>query len=228
MTEPAVSKKLVWDQTGERMYETGTDHGVMYPSDGEGGYEAGVVWNGLTGVSENPEGAEANDLYADNIAYASLRSAEKFKFTIEAYMYPPQFAVCDGTEEPVTGVYLGQQSRKPFGFCYRTKIGSDTHTDADAGYKLHIIYNATAAPSEKSYETINDSPDAITFSWECDSLPVPCTGFKPVSSIVIDSTKVDAEKLGDLEDLLYGTDNTDPELPDPDTVLETLGYTSGD
>ena len=166
------------------------------------------------------------DSVVSAIAYASLRSAEKFKFTVEAYMYPPEFAVCDGTAEPAPGLYLGQQARKPFGFSYRTKIGSDTHTDADAGYKLHIIYNSTAAPSEKSYETVNDSPDAITFSWECDSLPVPCTGYKPVSSITIDSMKVDATKLAALEDLLYGTENTDPHLPTPDEVVALIKVTN--
>lgn len=213
--------KLVWDKTGERFYETGTSHGVLYPQKSDGTYDDGVVWNGLTGVSENPEGAEANDLYADNIKYASLRSAETLKFTIEAYTYPEEFAVCDGTVSPVAGVYLGQQKRTPFGFTYQTLIGNDTASETD-DFKLHIIYNSTASPSEKSYETVNDSPDAITFSWECDATPVPVTGYKPCASITIDSTKCDATKLGALLDMMYGTENTDPILPTPDQVIKMI------
>lgn len=228
--------KIVWDATGERAYETGTDHGVLYPQKGDGTYDAGVAWNGLTAVTESPDGAEPNDLYADNIKYASLRSAETFGGTIEAYTYPDEFGECDGTAAPVAGVYLGQQKRKPFGFVYRTFQG-DGNTLADgADYKLHLWYNCTASPSEKSYETVNDSPDAITFSWEVDTTPVPVTGttFKPVATITIDSTKfvetADKKKLRALEDLLFGTDGdgtsegTAPTLPDPAVVLSTLGY----
>lgn len=228
--------KLVWDATGERAYETGTDHGVLYVQNTDGTYQDGVVWNGLTAVTESPDGAEPNDLYADNIKYASLRSAETFGGTIEAYTYPDEFGECDGTVAPVAGVYLGQQKRKPFGFVYRTLIGNDTASDGDDGYKLHIWYNCTASPSEKSYETVNDSPDAITFSWEVDTTPVPVTGtsFKPVATITVDSTKftttADKTKLEALEDLLFGTDGTggaagtNATLPPPVTVLTTLGY----
>lgn len=217
---------LEWDKTGERYYETGTSHGVLYPMKADGTYDNGVVWNGLTAVTESPEGAEPNDLYADDIKYASLRSAETFGGTIEAYTYPEEFAICDGTASPVTGLYLGQQKRKGFGFSYQSQIGNDTGTDSDDGYKLHIWYNCTASPSEKSYETVNDSPDAITFSWEITTTPVPVniTGsdYKPVSTITIDSTKVDSTKLNTLRGLLYGTDNTEAQLPDPATVISTL------
>jgi len=227
--------KIVWDKSGERLYETGVNHGVLYPMTSSGTYGTGVAWNGLTSVSESPDGAEANDLWADNIKYATLRSTETFGFTIEAYMYPDEFALCDGTASPVDGVYLGQQSRKPFGFVYRTEVGNDTSTEEDDSYKLHIVYNATASPSDKDYETINDSPDAITFSWECDTTPVNVTGYKPVSTIVIDSSKFKesaaAEKLALLESKLFGTDGqgsgtgTDPMLPDPDTVIGILNGT---
>lgn len=228
--------KLQWDKTGERFYELGVDHGVLYPQNDDGTYGTGVVWNGLTGVTESPDGADANDLWADNIKYATLRAAETFGATIEAYTYPDEFAVCDGTAEPVAGVRLGQQKRKPFGFCFRTQTGNDTATEADDGYKLHLIYNATASPSDRSYETINDSPDAITFSWEITTTPVAVEGYKPISTIVVDSTKFTTTeqkaKLTALEDKLYGTnpttaggnDGTDPQLPDPMTVLTTLGY----
>lgn len=230
--------KIVWDATGERAYETGTDQGVLYVQKSDGTYENGVAWNGLTGVTESPDGAEPNDLYADNIKYASLRSAETFGGTIEAFTYPDEFGECDGTAAPVAGVYLGQQKRKPFGFVYRTLVGNDTASDEDDGYKLHIWYNCTASPSEKSYETVNDSPDAITFSWEVDTTPVPVTGttFKPVATITIDSTKfvetADKAKLKALEDMLFGTDGTggtdgsNPTLPTPAVVLSTLGYTA--
>lgn len=210
---------LIWDKTGERYFETGVDHGVLYPQKADGTYDAGVVWNGLTAVTESPDGAEPNDLYADNIKYASLRSAETFGATIEAYTYPEEFSECDGSAAMSTGVYIGQQSRKPFGFSYRTLVGNDTATDSDDGYKLHIIYNATASPSEKNYETVNDSPDAITMSWEIDTTPVPVTGKKPTATITIDSTKCDATKLKALEDILYGTATADAYLPQPDTVL---------
>lgn len=214
--------KLEWDKSGERYLEYGTQKGVLYPQKSDGTYDKGVVWNGLTAVTESPDGAEPNDLYADDIKYASLRSAETFGGTIEAYTYPDEFGVCDGTASPVEGVYLGQQKRQPFGFSYVTQVGNDTATDDDDGYKLHIWYNCTASPSEKNYETVNDSPDAITFSWEIATTPVKVTGYKPISTITIDSTKVDKDKLKALEDKLYGTATEEPTLPDPDSVINLL------
>lgn len=214
---------LVWDKTAERFYETGVDHGVLYVQKANGTYDNGVVWNGLTAVTEKPDGAEPNDLYADNIKYASLRSAETFGATIEAYMYPEEFAQCDGSAAIATGVYIGQQKRKPFGFCYRTLIGNDTASDEDDGYMLHLIYNATASPSEKNHETVNDSPDAITMSWDLDTTPVAFEEhptYKPTATITINSTKCDATKLKTLEDTLYGTANAEPTLPSPDEVIE--------
>lgn len=210
---------LVWDKTGERFFETGVDHGVLYVQNANGTYKPGVVWNGLTAVNENPDGAEPNDLYADNIKYATLRSAETYGATIEAYMYPEEFNQCDGNVAMAEGVYIGQQSRVPFGFCYRTLVGNDTATDTDDGYKLHLVYNATASPSDKDYETVNDSPDAATMSWEITTTPVPVTGKKPTATIVIDSTKCDAQKLQTLLDTLYGTVNSEPTLPSPDDVI---------
>lgn len=226
--------KIVWDATGERRFETGLSHGVLYPY-GTNSYDAGVAWNGLTSVSDSPEGAEASDLWADNIKYGSLRSAETAKGTIEAYTYPEEFAECDGSATPVKGVRLGQQKRKVFGFCYRTVIGNDTNDEA--GYQLHIVYGATASPSEKQYQTINDSPEAMTFSWEYETTPISVDGYKPTATITIDSTTVDSQKLAALELILYGKDATtsggndgvDPRLPLPAEVLTTLGYTaSGD
>lgn len=221
--------KIVWDATGERFYETGVNHGVLYTQKADGTYNNGVAWNGLTAVTESPDGAESTDLWADNIKYASLRSAETFGATIEAYTYPEEFAACDGSAALDDGVYIGQQSRTPFGFCYRTEVGSDTMAaDSDAGYKIHIIYNATASPSEKAYETINDSPDAITFSWEIDTTPIPVTGHKPTATLVIDSTKISAENLALIEDKLYGTDAgtgttaTEPTLLTPDEILDLI------
>lgn len=210
---------LVWDKTGERFFETGVDHGVLYVQNADGTYKPGVVWNGLTAVNENPDGAEPNDLYADNIKYATLRSAETYGATIEAFMYPEEFNQCDGNVAMAEGVYIGQQSRVPFGFCYRTLIGNDTATDTDDGYKLHLVYNATASPSDKDYESVNDSPDAATMSWEITTTPVPVTGKKPTATIVIDSTKCKAQKLQTLLDTLYGTVNSEPTLPDPDDVI---------
>lgn len=218
---------LKWDQTGERFVEFGNKKGVLYPQKADGTYDTGIVWNGLTGVTESPDGAEPNDLYADDIKYASLRSAETFGGTIEAYTYPEEFGACDGTASPATGVYLGQQKRNPFGFCFVTSIANDTATDTDDGYKLHLWYNCTASPSERSYETVNDSPDAITFSWEITTIPVEVTGYKPVSTITIDSTKVNAAKLKTLENQLYGVDAdatnnitaSDPTLPSPAEVI---------
>ena len=220
--------KLVWDKTGEHLYETGVDHGVLYFPDQTGVYKNGVAWNGLISVSESPSGAEATGQYADNIKYLNLISAEEFGATIEAYTYPDEFAECDGSKELVDGVIIGQQTRKAFGLCYRTVIGNDTDGEAH-GYKLHIIYGAMASPSEKAYATINDSPEAITFSWEVTTTPVNVTGAKPTASVVIDSTKADPTKLAALELILYGKDPTtdggndgvDPRLPLPDE-LKTL------
>ena len=214
--------KLVWDQSGERLYETGVKQGVLYVQDTAGTYPKGVAWNGLTAVTESPSGAEATALYADDIKYVNLVSAEELGGTIEAYMYPDEFAECDGSFALTPGMYIGQQDRKTFGLCYRTTLGNDTDSN-NHGYKLHLIYGALAAPSEKAYATINDSPEAITFSWEFKTTPVNVTGHKPTASITIDSTKVDAEKLAALEKILYGDDTGDgPRLPLPDEVLSTL------
>lgn len=206
--------KIVWDQSGQRLYETGVKMGVLYVQDASGTYPKGVAWNGLTAVNETPSGAEATPLYADDIKYLNLRSAEDFGATIEAYMYPEEFEQCDGSAELAPGVKIGQQARNAFGLCYRTVLGNDIAGN-DYGYKLHIIYGATAAPSEKSYATINDSPEAITFSWEVNCTPVEVEGFKPTASLVIDSTKVDAEKLAALEAKLYGDESTEAMLPLP-------------
>lgn len=221
--------KLVWDKTGERLYETGIKNGVLYVQDESGTYPTGVAWNGLTAITESPSGAEATALYADDIKYLNLMSNEEFGATIEAYTYPEEFAECDGSKELVSGVMIGQQARKTFGLCYRTALGNDTEGN-DHGYKLHIIYGALAAPSEKAYSTINDSPEAITFSWEITTTPVNVTGAKPTASIVIDSTKADPTKLTALEDILYGKDGdsgsgTGPRLPLPDEIktLMTAG-----
>lgn len=214
--------KLVWDKTGERYYETGVKQGVLYPQSSEGTYPKGVAWNGLTAVTESPSGAEATPLYADDIKYLNLMSAEEFGATIEALTYPDEFAECDGSAAIATGVFIGQQARKVFGMCYRTVIGNDIDSN-DHGYKLHLIYGALAAPSEKAYATINDSPEAITFSWEITTTPVNVTGFKPTASVTIDSTKVDAEKLAALEAILYGTESEEARLPLPDEVVEIMG-----
>lgn len=210
--------KLIWDQTGERLYETGVKYGVLYVQEGTT-YPKGVVWNGLTAVTESPSGAEATPLYADDTKYLNLVSAEEFGATIEAYTYPDEFTVCDGSAELATGIYIGQQARKTFGLCYRTAIGNDVENN-DHGYKLHLIYGALAAPSEKAYATINDSPEAITFSWEVSTTPVNVTGHKPTASLTIDSTKVDAGKLAELEAILYGSDETEARLPLPDEIAE--------
>lgn len=213
--------KIVWDKTGERFYETGVDRGVLYVQDDQGNYPKGVAWNGLIGVTESPTGAEATPLYADNIKYLNLFSVEEFEASIEAYTYPEEFEECDGSAELVPGVTIGQQPRKTFGLCYRTKLGNDLEGD-DYGYKLHLIYGAKAAPSEKGYETINDSPDAITFSWDITTTPVPVTGFKPTASLVVDSTKVAPEKLAALEEILYGSEEENARLPLPDEVLTII------
>ena len=214
--------RIVWDKTGERYYETGVKQGVLYPIQSEGKYTKGVAWNGLTAVTESPSGAEATPLYADDIKYLNLISNEEFGCTIEAYTYPDEFAECDGSAALATGVMIGQQKRKIFGLSYRTAFGNDVD-GTDHGYKLHLVYGCLAAPSEKAYATINDSPEAITFSWEVTTTPVSVTGFKPTSQITIDSTKVNAEKLTALEDILYGKDGesgtaTEPRLPLPDEI----------
>lgn len=214
--------KLVWDQTGERTYETGVKQGVLYPQAAGGTYPKGVAWNGLTAVTESPSGAEATALYADDIKYLNLMSAEEFGATVEAYTYPDEFAECDGSAEIATGVMIGQQKRKAFGMCYRTSLGNDVDGN-DHGYKLHIIYGAMAAPSEKAYATINDSPEAITFSWELTTTPVSVTGFRPTASITIDSTKVDAKKLQALEAVLYGSEDSEARLPLPDEIVTLVG-----
>lgn len=208
--------KLTWDASGERLYETGVKQGVLYVMDNNV-YGNGVAWNGLTAITESPSGAESTPLYADDIKYLDLRSTEEFGATIEAYTYPDEFAACDGSASLADGVSIGQQARKMFGLCYRTTVGNDTD-GTDHGYKLHLIYGATASPSEKAYETINDSPEAITFSWEITTTPVSVTGFKPTASITIDSTKADPTCLAALEEKLYGGASTEPTLPLPDEV----------
>ena len=220
--------KIVWDETGKRTYETGVDHGVLYPQV-SGAYPKGVAWNGLTSVNESPSGAEANPQYADNIKYLNLVSAEDFGATIEAFTYPDEWAECDGSAVITPGVSIGQQTRKTFGLCYRTVLGNDTDGQ-DHGYKLHLVYNALAKPSEKNYQTVNDSPEAISFSWEITTTPVAITDHKPAACITIDSTKVDTTKLAALETLLYGKDPTtaeandgvDPKLPLPAEVIALL------
>lgn len=225
--------KLKWDETGKRLYETGVDHAVLYPIDAHGLYSKGVAWNGITAITESPSGAEANPLYADNIKYLNLIAAEDFGATIEAYTYPDEWAACDGSAEVAPGVMIGQQSRKTFGLCHRTKIGNDVDGQ-DHGYKLHLIYGALAAPSERGYQTVNDSPEAITFSWTITTTPVDVPGFKPTAILTIDSTKTDAAKMAALEAILYGTDGhgevgdddyvaaTDARLPLPAEVIELL------
>ena len=212
--------KLVFDETGKRFYETGVKHGVLFVQK-DGGYENGVAWNGLTAITESPSGAEATALYADDIKYLELFSAEEFGATIEAYTYPEEFEACDGSAALAEGVTIGQQDRESFALCYKTVVGNDVMGDK-LGYKLHIIYGAKAAPSEKAYQTINDSPEAVTFSWEVTSTPINVTGHKPTSTLVIDSTKVDAEKLAAIEDKLYGSETEEPTLLTPDEVLDML------
>ena len=214
---------LTWGEIGSHTYETGVSKGVLYVTNDTGEYDAGVAWDGLINVTDKPEGAEAKKIYADNSVYATFRSAEEFKFSIEAYAYPTEFGVCDGTKSPVDGVYFGQQDRRSFGFCYRTEKGSDSA--ADDGYVLHLIYNATASPTEKSNDSINDSPDAKTFTWECDTTPVKVNqaGYKPTSEITFDSTVLGKEKMAKIEEKLYGsaTDGT-PTLPSPDERIALL------
>lgn len=221
--------KLLWDKTGERFYETGVDRGVLYEIDEAGEYASGVPWNGLTTVTESPAGAEATPTYADNIKYLNLISVETFGATIEAYTFPEEFEKYDGNASPTPGVHIGQQTRKPFGFCYRTRLGNDSDA-TDHGYKLHMVYGALAAPSEKAYASINDSPEAITFSWELSTNPVQVgtiggVDYAPTASITIDSTKVDPTKLATLEDQLYGTVSTAPSMPLPADVIAMMSST---
>lgn len=218
--------RLVWDAIGERLYETGVRNCVLYPVENKE-YPKGVAWNGITQISENPSGADSNPIYADDIKYLNLISAEEFGANISAYTYPDEFAVCDGSASPADGVIIGQQTRKQFGLCYRTVIGNDTD-GTDYGYKLHLIYGAQAAPSERGYQTINDSPEAIEFSWELTTTPVNVAGYKPTACIHIDSTKVNKDNLATLEDILYGTDTEDARLPMPDEVIEIMGGGSVD
>ena len=213
--------RIVWDNTGEKIYETGCDRGVLYVSNGEGGYKKGVAWNGLTSVTENPTGAESTALYADNIKYLNMLSSEDFGATIEAYTYPDEFMECDGSASVTPGVVIGQQNRTTFAICYRTLKGNDVAGTA-LGYKIHIIFNATASPSSKAYSTVNESPEAMTFSWEVSTTPVPVEGYKPTASIVIDSTKVDKGKLSQLEEKLYGGSATEPTLPAISEIISML------
>ena len=219
--------KLIWDKTADRLYETGVRNGVLYNRDAENLFTKGVAWNGLTAVTESPSGAESNPMYADDIKYLNLVSAEEFGANIEAYTYPEEFGVCDGSAEIAPGVYAGQQKREMFGLSYKTVLGNDVDGN-DYGYKIHLIYNAMAAPSEKAYATVNDSPEAITFSWEVTTTPVEVPGFKPTASLTFDSTKVDADKLAALEEILYGKDSVDEEpavparLPLPAEVIALM------
>ena len=213
--------KIVWDETGKRTYETGVKNGVLYILDGEGVYSKGVPWNGLTAVTESPSGAESTPMYADDMKYLELFSAEEFGATIEAYTYPEEFEQCDGSASLGKGVTIGQQDRATFGLCYKTTLGNDVKGSA-YGYKLHLIYGAKAAPSEKGYQTINDSPEAITFSWEVTTTPVNVTGFKPTASLTIDSTKIEPAKLTAIETLLFGDTSAEPKLPLPDEIAAVL------
>lgn len=216
--------KLQWDEVGKRFYETGVDRGVLYIPNDQGKYTKGVAWNGLTAVNQQPEGGDDNPQYADNIEYLNLTSAEKFKASIEAYTYPVEFEECDGTRSVASGVIIGQQTRKPFGFSYRTLIGNDTQ-GTDHGYKIHLIYGAKASPTEKSYSTVNDSPEAITFSWSVSASAVPVPGFKPTAILTIDSRKISKEGLAALEEALYGGDSKEPNLPLPEDIFKMLEAT---
>lgn len=228
-----MSFKLIWDKTGERLYETGVSRGVLYPQV-DGAYPSGVAWNGLSAVNETSSGAEPSPIYANDIKYLNLTSAEEFGCSIEAYTYPKEFEACDGSAEITKGVTIGQQRRKPFGFCYRTVLGNDVEND-DYAYKLHLVYGANAAPTEKGYSTKSGDPEAVTFSWEITTTPVEVTGFKPTSNLVIDSSEVDKEKLKTLEEILYGkapttadaNDGIEPRLPLPDEIVSLLGVAVG-
>lgn len=217
----ATGKKLVWDQTGERFYETGVKNCALYVQNSDGAYPKGVAWNGITAFTESPSGAEQTALYADDIKYLSLMSTEEFGGTIEAYTYPEEFRECDGSAEIATGAFIGQQTRKKFGLVYKTTLGNDINGN-DNGYKLHLVYGCLASPSEKAYATINDSPEAITFSWEVTTTPVEVAGYKPTAIITIDSTKADSTKLAALETILFGSETADARLPLPDEVATTL------
>lgn len=215
------TQRLTWDDAGKRLYETGVKQGVFYPQDNNGAYPKGVAWNGLTAVTESPEGAEPTPLYADDIKYLNLLSTEEFKATVEAYTYPDEFAECDGSGSLVEGVTIGQQDRKTFGLSYRTSLGNDVKGN-EYGYKLHIVYGCLAAPSEKAYATVNDSPEAITFSWEVSTTPVNVTGFKPTASLVLDSVKLGAAKMKAIEDVLYGSSAAEARLPLPDEIKSII------
>lgn len=220
--------KIEWDVVGERFYETGVDHGVLYPMGADGTYSKGVAWNGLSAVTDSPSGAEASPVYADNIKYLNLMSAEEFNATIEAYTCPDEFAACEGSVEVAPGAFIGQQDRKTFGFAYRTLVGNDTMGTA-CGYKIHLVYGALAAPTERNYATVNDSPEAATLSWEISTTPVSVTGKKPTATFIIDSTKTTPEKMAAVEAILYGTNGadggaggTDARLPLPDELITLL------
>lgn len=227
--------KLEWDKTGEKLYETGTDRGVVYNKvlENNQGFGNGTAWNGLTAVTISPSGAEPTDLWADNQKYLTMRSAEELGGTIEAYTYPDEFAVCDGSAMPETGLVIGQQSRRSFGFAFRSLVGNDVEMN-DFAYKLHLLYNCTVSPSEKSYATVNDSPEAITFSWELKTVPVTLTTvnpetnapYKPTAELIIDTSKADKTKVAALEEILYGTDTTEPRLPYPDEVISMFATSS--
>lgn len=215
------TQRLTWDDAGKRLYETGVKQGVLYPQDNNGAYPKGVAWNGLTAITESPEGAEPTPLYADDIKYLNLLSTEEFKAIVEAYTYPDEFAECDGSGSLVEGVTIGQQDRKTFGLSYRTSLGNDVKGN-EYGYKLHIVYGCLAAPSEKAYATVNDSPEAITFSWEVSTTPVNVTGFKPTASLVLDSVKLGAAKMKAIEDVLYGSSAAEARLPLPDEIKSII------
>ena len=213
--------KLIFNNVGERLFETGVKNGVLYVMGDDGAYENGVVWNGLTAVTESPSGAETTPLYADDVKYVVIYAAEEFGATVEAYTYPEEFEQCDGSAAISDGITIGQQTRKSFGMCYKTSVGNDVQGQ-DYGYKIHIIYGAKAAPSEKSYSTINDSPEAVTFSWELSTVPVPVEGHNPTATMVIDSTRVPAEKMALIEAKLYGSEEAEATLPLPNEILELI------
>lgn len=213
--------RLIWDEVGQRFFETGVKNGVLYVQEDDGSYKNGVVWNGLTAVTESPSGAEETPLYADDVKYLTLRSAEEFGATVEAYTYPEEFEQCDGSASIANGVTIGQQARRAFGLCYRTSVGNDIQGQ-NFSYKLHLIYGCTVAPSEKSYSTINDNPEAITFSWELSTVPVPVDGFSPTASLVIDASKVDEGKMQQLEDALFGAESNEAKLLLPNEIMEML------
>ena len=213
--------RLIWDEVGQRFFETGVKNGVLYVQDNDGTYKNGVVWNGLTAVTESPSGAEETPLYADDVKYLTLRSAEEFGATVEAYTYPEEFEQCDGSASIAEGITIGQQARRAFGLCYRTSVGNDIQGQ-NFSYKLHLIYGCTVAPSEKSYSTINDNPEAITFSWELSTVPVPVDGFSPTASLVIDASKVDEGKMQLLENALFGDDQNEAKLLLPNEIIELI------